>query len=169
LIERPPSVRFARPGDEIALYEMLIEKWQVSALAKYIPYDPIVVMELAEAAIARRGGWIVGICEDASGPVGTIGLQPDRWWWTRDCWYHFQRWLFVKRRGHGKGFRQDLFQFGEWCRQRMEHDIAAAGDKRPFATEFSYMASEHLAARDRIWSRWGKKSGSIFIAGIPDE
>jgi GNAT superfamily N-acetyltransferase len=168
LIERPPSVRFARPGDEIALYEMLIETGEAFTLAKYIPYDRIVLMEIAEAAVAGKDGWIVGFAEDDSGPVGTIGFIRDRWWWTRDCYCHLQRWLFVKRRAQGKGYAADLFRFGKWCHQHMAHDIAAAGDPRPFLTAADYVSLDRLAARERIWSRWGRKVGSIYLAGLPE-
>ena len=85
------SVRFAGPGDALAIYELLWEYSQTSELIRQIPADPLRLMEDTERSLQAyepgqplEGIHITGICEAEGKPVGGVNMVVDRWFWTAD-------------------------------------------------------------------------------------
>lgn len=165
MIEQPHNVRLAEPKDALALFEIMRAVWAADPVVQRIPYDLLVLMREAESAANRRDGWLVGICEKDGKPVGSVAFKIDRWWWSADCHFIRQVWLHVDPAHRHGGYDQDLFRFGEWIRQHMARDLAAAGDKRPFVLELSFFTKARLAAYERLWGKWGTKVGGVYHSG----
>lgn len=163
MTEPPVVVRLATPADQEPLYDLLVGLWLDSPIAQIIPYRRERVIEQIRAGTERQGG-LIGVVDSSNGfrIDGSIGLFLQQWWWA-DYYFLNAMWCFVRpeeRRGGRIG--DALFRFALEARQQMATQL---GPDHPFIIEMSHVQGERLAARDRWWSRYARRIGSVFIAG----
>lgn len=168
-------VRLATERDETKLYAMLVDLHRNSPVGKIIPYDTAKIMEAIQLATRAKGG-IIGIVESETGEIeASVGLLLTTWWWSQaPCLT--MKWLYVRPRSRGAGYYRDLFAFIEDIRSTLERGSAsrARGDglpPLPLLAELSHDSAidstELVDKKDRLFARFARRVGSIFVTGLP--
>ena len=167
MIEKPPSVDLATPDDASSIYGLLVQMHLGSNFARLFPYDAQMVYDIIAIGIEGRGG-IIGVIKDSDKRlVATVGLSVERWWWTKDTAFLRMLWLFVHpRERKNPQHAKDLFQFAAYCRQFMAAELCKKGETRPFLLELGFQRLDRIAARERMWRRYGRKIGASFLSGL---
>lgn len=156
------QVRPATVADEERLGSFLVDLHVTSPIAHPFKISPPRVRAMIERG-TRGGGGIIGIVDGNKGDVAaSIGLFLERYWWSEATFYQ-ATWIFVAPKYRGKVDPASLFEFAEVERQRLESVLHQAGLDFPLFVESSHTNGERLAARDRLWSRFGRRIGSIFV------
>ena len=156
-ISCPSSVRVATEKDESALFDLLM------ALNADNGFGLPVSAEKVMAAIrqgTRRQGALIGIIEADGKIIASIALRMEQFWFSdTNLWR--EGWLFV-RPDYRKGAHcyRDLFLFAEWARAKMERDTG-----QPWYVITSVWSGKRLPEKTRLWSRFAKQVGAIFLMG----
>lgn len=155
---RDNRVRTASAVDEDRIYDVLM------ALHRDNPvdvYDPARVREqIAKGASqAKEWGGLIGVVDSPSGDeiIASIGIFPNRPWFS-DTWNLYELWLFVHPAYRHNGLETDLFAFAIDYRRRMSQ--ALGKEIRLFS---SVTSLKRLAAKIRLWSRFGQMIGATFV------
>jgi hypothetical protein len=160
------TVRLAQPADEPALFSLLMAVHR-EGLGRVFPYDPEKVNAAIQHGTRQRGG-IIGVIDAPDKPgtlAGSVGLDIQEWWWSRDCFMQ-ERWLYVfPAYRHGTGYFAALKQFAEDCRASIDRDKRQAS---PFVLEASFVNGDPRRVRvlDKLWARWGRRIGGIYLSGL---
>ena len=157
-------VRQAVPADEEALFDLLLALHR-GGLGAAFPYDHAKVVAALQHGTRQRGG-IIGVIDapDREGfIVASVGLLVEEWWWSRCCFLE-ERWCFVRPEyRRGTDYFAALKAFSEDCRRQM-----ATSQAEPFVLESSFVEADSYVVRlkERLWRRWGRKVGGVFISGF---
>ena len=159
------DVRIASRDDEDALYDLMMALWRDNPLG--LPYRPEVVLSAIRMGTRPEPGKplaVIGVIDGENELLGSVGLfLGPAAWFVDDIWWLFEKWLYVRATDPDRARHSDaLFAFAAWARDKMRADI---GPGYPFPIEvvMSWTGSDRHEAKDRLWSRYGKKVGSSFV------
>lgn len=159
--ERPENVRIANPADEARLYVLLL-KMHKEPIAHDIPVSPTRVIDQIKLA-TEHGAGVIGVIDGDIGDIAaSVGIFLNRWWWSETP-YHQMLWTFIRPEYRGRINPADLFRFSKWAETAAQEAFRAQGHEFRLITEGAHAAGERLAARDRLWRRFGKRVGSVFL------
>lgn len=170
MVDRPTTVRFATVEDEQAVFEFIIAMWRGLPIAPTIPIDYAKVMhavQLATRQVTDRPSVAhIGVLyDDDHRLVASAGVLVDSWWWSSVPILTL-KWFRVIPEARRFGYYRDLFQFLEWLREGYQKGVP-----HPVLLELVYdnaMGDLALVKRmDRLFARFGKRAGSVFLAGLP--
>jgi hypothetical protein len=145
------NVRIATAADEEPLYDVLIALHEDNTMG--IAYSP----ERVRAQMHAVGGWIGVIDADDGRIAATIGVFPQQLWYS-DEWLLSERWLFVRTEYRQLGLDDKLFEFAKQYRTDMSARIGSRIELLSGCT-----SDKRLAAKIRLWSRWGRQIGALFL------
>lgn len=158
---RPNAVRIAQPDDVAALYWHLLGDLE-SDNSLHIPVSERAVFRTVSELCNGSGG-IAGVIDGPHGPVASIGIRAIKPWFSEQ-WMLSQVWLFVAPGARkGSHFGEDLFAFAEWHRTDMAKSLGYN-----LVLDNTILSFNRLEAKERLWSRFGKKVGSVFFIGGED-
>lgn len=160
-------VRHATPDDESALVDLYITLHR-EGLGKLFSYNYSKVVSGIQTATRRQGN-ICGVIDapDRDGQLaGVVFILMQTWWWS-DCVFLLLRECYVAPR-YRKGTRyfNALMQFAKDIRESC--NAARPEGHPPVLLEASFMAGDprQLQLMEKLWTRWGRKTGSIHIVGL---
>lgn len=111
--ERPKSVRIAIEADEPALVALLVQEVKEHG-GNVAPIDESRILEHVQMGTQKQGG-IVGVIDGPDHkPIGTIGVMPVQWWFSRG-WFLHEQWMFVRSDHRRSHHATDLIGFGKWA------------------------------------------------------
>lgn len=170
MAEKPASVRIAGPGDESGLFDLLVGLHEESAFRKLIPYRVEKIKTSIELGTRQKGG-MIGVIDGKAGEVGdivaSIGLWFTEWWWS-DAPVIMTKWLYVRpeARHTGVAHFKALFEFALWVREQIQADVPV-----PVLLELTHDSAiddiDLVERKDRLFARFGRRVGSVFLAGLP--
>lgn len=162
-------MRQASPADERALFDFLKALHAASPISKIIPYDPGKIVAAIQLGTQRRGG-VIGVIDAPDGSIAaSAGMLVDEWWWSTTPAI-FLRWFHVRAeyRKEGIAHYRNLFEFCLWARE-----VLTEGQLHPILLDMSHDSAiddaELVEAKDRLFGRFGRRVGSIFLAGLPPD
>ncbi len=169
VIEKPSVVRIAAAADEDALYDLLVDLRQTGGpVARLLPYRPEKILAQIQLATRAQQG-VIGVIDGPNGEAhASVGLFNHTPWWT-DITIFVQLWLYARPATVGLGYGEALLRFVAWTQQSMTADIEKyARDHNepptPFYIENTHIGGHHLKALDRLFSKYGERVGSVFVA-----
>lgn len=145
----PAGLRPARLGDEDALYDHLIAAHADNGLA---PLDPTKIRPMLCRATRER----LAVIAIAPGPErieASVCLDACPEWYS-DAWQYWERWLFVHPAHRRAGHARRLLQFIQWWAQESGSPVV-----------FGVGSSTRMAAKNRLYARYGRAIGAMFVAG----
>jgi GNAT superfamily N-acetyltransferase len=161
-------VRHCTPADEPALIEMFIT-FHREGIWRQFPYNYGKLVACIQTATLRKGG-IIGVIDAPDRKqyiAGIISLLLDTWWWS-DCAFLQMREFYVRQEYRaGTGYAVALMKFAEDCRRQI--DVARPAGHPPVLLESSFVSGEdprHEALMARLWRRFGRRVGGVFISGL---
>lgn len=156
--ERPETVRIAQPDDVAGLYWHLLGDLEADN-SLHIPVSERAVFQTV-SELCNGGGGIAGIIDGPHGPVASIGIRAIKPWFS-DQWLLSQVWLFVTPQARkGTRFGDDLFRFADWHRREMSQTLGY-----DLVLDNTILSFNRLEAKERFWSRYGKRVGAVFFIG----
>lgn len=157
-MDKPINVRIAEESDAPNLFWLLMNE-QYTDWPMGLPPTPKAVSEVVIAACARNNS-CAGIIDGPNGTIlGTIGIRAEIPWWTETTILG-QTWLYVSPQARQEDkLVEDIFAFAEWHRQDMSARIGY-----DIVLENSVLSYSRLAAKIRLWGRYGKQVGATFWA-----
>ena len=168
-LDPPAGIRQAEPKDERALFAFLKSLHETSPISKIVPYDPGKIVSAIQLGTQRRGG-IIGIIDGPDGSIAaSAGMLVDEWWWSQTPAI-FLRWFHVRaeHRKEGVAHYRHLFEF---C--LLAREMLSEGQPHPVLLDMSHDSAiddaELVEAKDRLFGRFGRRVGSIFLAGLPED
>ena len=160
MIEKPASVRVAGWHDEAAIYDFLVNGlYKDNPLS--LPFSPNVVLDQIQLATRKRLG-VIGLIEDGEQIVGSVGVfmsapawfvDPKEVTWGRELWLYVR--TFAR---HGTRHCRDLFEFMRWFRDGIRRDNVSN-----FEIITGPATRDRLELKERLWARYGHRSGASFI------
>lgn len=153
-----PFVRIAKPEDEPAIYDALIALYEDNNVAG--GYTPERVRECVRQGVSQcnETGAIVGVVDGADDRIAaTIGIFPNVPWYSEDAML-VERWLFVRKECRKFGLHNQLFDFAKLFRDEMAGELG-----RPVKLISSVSSKERLHSKMRLWSRFGRLVGAIYV------
>ncbi len=162
---KPDNVRLAEPRDENALYALLLDLRLQSRDLTLLPPSPKKIIETIKEGTEQRG-MIIGVIDGPNDTiVASVGLVVMAPWWS-DTAMLMQRWLYSRPGAPGlsnsllpQGLSDSLLRFSEWAREQMSDGLMA-----PMYLESSHTWGSRIAARDRLFARYGRRVGSVFLS-----
>lgn len=153
------DVRLALPGDEAALFDLLLELHRDNAGGVSIPKSDEKVRKAVADACNGRGG-IAGVIGPYGGRLhASIGIFCACTWYS-DWWDILSvHWLFQRaEERRGTAVYDALCDFAERHWADMEKRLG-----RSLLVEMSFVSARRLDARERLWGRRGRKIGTTFL------
>jgi GNAT superfamily N-acetyltransferase len=139
-----------------------------SAFRDLIPYRAEKIKASIMMGTRQKGGMIGVIdADDGDRIIASIGLWFTEWWWS-DAPVIMTKWLYVRpeARHAGVAHFKALFEFGLWVRQEIQGDIPI-----PVLLELTHDSAIDDTAlverKDRLFARFARRVGSVFLAGLP--
>jgi hypothetical protein len=156
---KPNIVRLAKPEDAPQLRALLDRLHDEVPNPADLPPDDEKVWHVVNTACTAQGG-IAGVIDGPEGDiVASIGIFWNEPWWTRQGILS-QYWMFVdKDYRFGGRYHRALEEFARWHRDDMSARVG-----RPMALENSFITKGDVRPRMRLWSRFGKCVGMIFLS-----
>lgn len=155
---KPTCVRVGKPTDTEAVYWLCHRLFNENFMG--LPFSEKKVAGIV-SRLCRGDGGIVGIIDSPDGTIaGSIGICATQPVYT-ETWILSEVWNYVTpehRIGSENG--NDLFRFALWHRADM---AARVGYDIPLET--SVYSFDRIAAKTRLWGRYGKHVGSHFWTG----
>lgn len=152
------TVRLAGPGDENALYDLLLGLERDNSIG--YPHDEDRVRHHIRLGTERTGG-IHGVIDWPEQPgrlAGSVGIIWNQFWYSREFYWH-ELWLFVRPECRkGTGYADDLMA---WAQEIHRKFAVSVGKETPFFT--SVTSRKRLDAKIRWWRRRGPMIGAIFL------
>lgn len=149
------GVRLAQPGDEDAVYRLLLELYDENAL---MPMSEARVRATIHAGTRGEGG-IVGVIDGAHGIEASIGMAFSQFWYTEA--YHLNElWCFVHPDHRKSTHARRLIEFGKWCADR----LSSPEHKVPLL--LGIVTRHRLLPKLRLFQRQAPQVGAIFMHGI---
>ncbi len=155
MTDKPANVRLAEPRDENALYTLLMDLRLESRDLTLLPPSPKKIIETIKEGTEQRG-MIIGVIDGPDTIIASVGLVVMAPWWS-DTAMLIQRWLYS--RPGTRGLSDSLFRFSEWAREQMSDGLMD-----PMYIESSHTWGNRIAARDRLFARYGRRIGSVFLS-----
>lgn len=149
------TVRLAAPADELALYEMLVALYHDNPMG--LQYDPPTVLGRIREGTEQKGA-VIGVIDGDQGDIAaSVGLFPHTIWYS-NVWNYAELWLFVRPEYRNSSYSDELFDFCEYIRARMEAQLG-----RPFHIQTSVSSEVRLPAKERLWGRRARKIGALYV------
>lgn len=152
----PPSrVRFAEPSDEAALWDLLMALNDDNNSFGF-DVSETRIREHIRLGTERKGG-AHGVIDGDGCLAASIGIIPDRWWFS-DNWSLAQIWLFVRKEYRHLNYAEDLQEWGKWFRSSLEEQYGY-----PVTLISCVISHNRLPAKLKFWGRYcGQMIGGIF-------
>ena len=141
------TVRLAVRRDEPAIYRHLMRLYAENALATL---DPAKLQKKIKAATRAQGG-IIGLIDGASGPIASIGLELEQWWYSAD-WYLCELWVFVDKGHRGESHETALIEFAKHCAGRLGLPLL-----------MGIISANRTEAKTRLYRRQIPPIGALFL------
>jgi hypothetical protein len=154
----PYNVRLAQPSDEGALYDLLMSLERDNNSFGFAA-DEERIREHIRLGTEKKGG-AHGIVDGNGCIAGSIGIIPDRWWFSA-AWSLAVIWLHVRPEYRKSTYADDLCAWGEWFRASME-----AGSGQQVRLVSAVVSRNRLPVKLRFWrKKYGEMIGGIFEIG----
>ena len=159
--ERPQSVRIAVRSDEAALEDLLALDAAENAVA-VAPFSPADVQDLIRSVTRADGAGVIGAIDDDTGtPIATVGLWPQKFWWS-SVWYLEQKFIFVHPDHRVSRHAADLVHFSHWVSDAM----SKSSGRTTYVVE-GVTATSRVEGKIRMMSRMSNYCGGNFIYPFP--
>ena len=154
-MQKPDTVRIATAADEEKIFWHLMSDLNADNNLD-LPVSEKAVYETVHACCTGDVS-IAGIIDGRDGPVASIGIRGVYPWFSSQIMLS-QIWLFVipAARG-GARLAEDLFHFADWHRGDMSERLGYN-----VVLENSVMSLRRLAAKKRLWRRYGQEIGAVY-------
>lgn len=147
------GVRVARPGDEDAVYNLLLGLYSENALFTLSEHK---ARETIRYATEKRGGWI-GVIDGPNGLEATIGMALETFWYT-DQWHLSEYWNYVAPEHRQSNHARRLIDYAKWV---------ADGIGVPLI--MGIMTTDRLAPKMRLYQRQLSQVGAFFQHGMSSD
>lgn len=155
----PDTVRFARPSDEEALYEL----WMMAHKENGTMFAPV-SSERVWAEIhrgTRAKGNIIGVVDTLDGIVATCCLAPRQWWWS-ELFLYMDLINFVHPDHRKSRWADDLLAFECACADRMTERLGYT-----VYVMAGVQSLRRQQAKERLFKRHMNRAGGSFIYPFP--
>lgn len=149
--EFPVGVRLARPTDRFQLYDLARMAHRESG---YGELDETTIQDIINRGCLGKG-CVFAVIEGPGRIEATIGLRLEKRWYVTDAaenWHHQDILFFVHPDHRNSRHAAALFNFASWWEQET---------KMPVVLGVTF--SSDAAARERLYSRIGRKIGALFL------
>jgi len=153
-IARPERVRVAGEADEDAIYDLLLALEDDNGFG--VPHDRETVYTEIRKGTRKRGS-MIGVIDGADELAASICITLGHTWFS-NRWHLTETWLFIRPDYRFNRFDDDLFNFARWARYEIGKGLDY--ECQCFTTVSS---PRRLPAKLRLWRRWGKQIGGIFL------
>lgn len=147
----PPGIRLVRPGDERAVFDLMMLAFQENGWGNC---DPTEVRAVIAKAIAGQL-FVIGVIPGPDGLEAVIGFQPARCWYAdSNSWWYSELLVYVHPEHRRSRHFATLMRFTKW----FEH-IAQA------PVLISVMPRDDFERKQKAFSRHGKLVTATFLIG----
>jgi hypothetical protein len=149
----------ATERDESSLFDLLMALNADNGFG--VPVSSERVLAAIQLGTRQRGG-IIGVIDGPDGRImGSISLVMAQFWYS-DAWFLQEGWVFVRPEARASHHYRDLFLFANWARLQMGTEPTTG---RPWLVQTSVWSLNRLPAKLRLWARFGRQVGGIFLIG----
>ncbi len=154
-IEQPPGVRIASEADRGSLADLILAG--ANRGHTLTRADPGSVRVAIDRAI-DRDGLVFAVIGTANLIEGGIGLQPARLWLGGDDdWYWTDLGLYVREEYRKSSHGRRLLRWVQWWAQETGQPVY-----------FSLLPADRMEAKERLFGRFGRRVGSVYLIGDHD-
>jgi hypothetical protein len=174
-------VRLADWRDEAEIFSVLMELRATGSVAQLLPYSPRKVTAWIEVGCRpdpatrsnqndKRQGMIGVVGEPGGRIIASTGLFFEEVWWS-DVPILNQEWFYVRQEARrGARLYHDLFLWTIAIRDDLAARMKAAAGTgneplQPLLLQTTHASGDRVGAKDRLWSRYARRIGSVFIVG----
>jgi hypothetical protein len=144
------GVRLARPGDEDAVYDLLLGLYSENALFTLSEHKARATIRYATE---KRGG-IIGVIDGPKGLEATVGLALETYWYT-DQWHLSEYWNYVSPEFRQSNHAKRLIDYSKWMADRLGVPLI-----------MGILTTSHLAPKMRLYQRQLDQIGAFFHHGL---
>lgn len=141
------GVRIAKPGDEEAIFNLMVMANQENG---QYHMNPTKVLDFIKKATQGNGA-IIGVIDGQNGIEASVGLVLQQWWYT-DEWSLGERWNFVHPNHRKTIHAKKLIEFSKWCAKSMN-----------FSLEMGVISNDRTEAKVRLYRRQMPCVGAFFM------
>lgn len=166
-------VRHATPNDEDALVDLYMALHRDGiihrdGISRLYPYNYGRILSGVQKATRRQGG-ICGVIDAPTQPgrlAGLVFMLLDQLWWTDYSFLILREWFVRPEYRKGTGYYKALREFAEEI--RISCDKARPPGHPPILLEAAFINTnpEKELVMERLWRRFGKRVGGIYISGF---
>jgi hypothetical protein len=150
-----PVVRLATEADEAAVFELLLALYDDNAFGAH-PVNPDKVLAMIRRGTRKEGAFI-GVIDGPDGRIAASAALDMTPYWYSDDWFLNEQWFFVRPECRSAHLERALFRWAEQIRRLME----GAGGR--WEIVMGFWTPVRLAAKIRLWSRYARQVGAVFI------
>lgn len=144
------GVRIAQPGDEDAIFNILLQLYEENAL---FTLDEMKARETIRFATEKRGG-IIGVIDGAGGLEATIGMALESYWYTSQ-WHLVEYWNHIHKDHRQSSHAKRMIEFAKWAADRLGVPLI-----------MGILTTDRLAPKVRLYQRQLPQIGAIFSHGL---
>jgi hypothetical protein len=156
----PENVRIATRDDEAALFDLLLALHKDNGFG--ISPRAQDLRETIRAGTRETNGTLIGVIDGDEGEIaGAFYVHPAKWWYNKspEAFYLNELFLFVRPEYRKRGrYWNDLFRSMVAYKELTD---ASMGTDVPLVTSVSSL--HRLPAKMRLWSRYAKLVGGIYV------
>lgn len=147
----PPGIRLVRPGDERAVFDLMMLAFQENGWGGI---DPTEVRAVIAKAIAGQL-FVIGVILGPDGLEAVIGFQPARnWYGDAASWYFTELLVFVHPEHRHSRHATTLLRFAQWFEQVANAPVLIC-----------LMAREGQERKRKLLARYGRECTNVFMLG----
>jgi len=159
--EKPANVRIIKRGDEMAIFRLL--RMELFEVAEGIaPPSEHKIAAWIERGIQGVEGVVIGVIDAPGvGPVATIGLTQNQWWFTNN-WHVAEMWNYVHPDHRKSTYAHDLIQFSKWANDEWTANL---GYQTYLVT--GVLTTKKVQQKVRLYRRMLTQAGAWFLYPWP--
>lgn len=145
------GVRRARPDEEDALYDLLVQLHAENGLFRL---DEAKSRQTIRDMLDPNREGIVGVIDGPNGLEGSIGLWITSWYYTNDP-HLAEFWNFVRPDCRRSTHARRLIEFGKWCSEALGIPL-----------HIGIVTTKRAEAKQRLYRRQLKHVGGYYMWGV---
>lgn len=149
----PDGLRLAQPGDQKRLFDFCLTAYAENGFGGIDHGEVRRVIE----AVVWRDNCVFGIIDGPEKIEAGLGLLATKLWYGGEGdWFWSELLLYVHPQHRRSRHAAKLLQFADWWSR---HSAAPVS--------ISLTPADRLVAKERLFSRYGKRVGATFLIGDP--